>query len=502
MSRKSKRHPKVRPAESLTEFKRFGFRSYFLLTLALSLASGLVWYASRGPETTPYLNLGDGIEATLEAVSNSTSPRQLKQLSDEAFELFPTLGPEEKLSAWQVLAAIAVRRQGLAQDEPQRLKAVHDELVARQSIVNLSQKSPSQLLQALSRLEQAARGNLSQTDPAVARQTTSSLILVISLRHAQRPEGTESLKEILALLQSIEGRFIPDASLIQVLEICLEAFSQKQSPKDAEEIAIKLETLLGESSDTALAQWANLIREKQWLRHREIVEQLSLASTGNAAALTKVKDTALDLLQHNPSTKGPSTFGVQRSLELAQFLENLNHPEDAKAIHQTIQSLTTGRSRISVNELEPLKSHSQLALKRISLLGQQVQVPAALLSNAPNRAAVAVVQFVGVTNPSQNLKASLSELARFNDRGSRVFIAGPELGNEGLVAFFGDLSPQITLLSQSEAKKLAEELFVPPSQFLVVIDQGKLALSGAPMDRVQRWLENRLLNPPTETNAR
>ncbi|MFO0261965.1 MAG: hypothetical protein ACK53V_10085, partial [Planctomycetota bacterium] len=488
MSRKPKHRQRAPKVETITKFKRFGFRSYFLLTLALLLASGLIWYASRSPSASSYLNLGDGLESTLETISKSNSNRELKQLSDETFELFPTLALDDKLSAWQVLAAIAVRRQALAKDEPQRLKAVHDELVARQSIVNLSQKSPSQLLQALSRLEQAARDNIAQADPDVARQATSSLILVTSLRYAQRPEGPEPLAEVLSLIGSIEGKFIPDASLIQVLEICLEAFSQQQAPDAAEKIATLLESLFGESNDKELAQWANLVREKQWLRDRQVVEQLSLASSGNQAALTKIKQTAVDLLEHNPSAMGPSLFGVQRALELAQFLENLGQSEDAQEIHQSVESLLV--SRVQAGELEKIKARSRTSVKRIGLLGQTVPLPAALKADNSKGAELAVVQFVGNAPPTQQMKSSLTELTRFGALGCRVIVASPELRDEEFVAAYGDLAPAVTLLSQSESQKLAEQCFLPTGPFLLVFDQGKLALCGSPLERVQQWLEN------------
>ena len=100
MSRKPKHRQRAPKVETITKFKRFGFRSYFLLTLALLLASGLIWYASRSPSASSYLNLGDGLESTLETISKSNSNRELKQLSDETFELFPTLALDDKLSAW------------------------------------------------------------------------------------------------------------------------------------------------------------------------------------------------------------------------------------------------------------------------------------------------------------------------------------------------------------------------------------------------------------------
>jgi hypothetical protein len=486
MSQKSKRRQTASVPEKFTKPGRFGWRAYFCLTLGILLAISLIWYASQGPSKSAHLNLGDGLEETLETISQTNSNRQLKQLSDEAFGLFPGLSPDEKVIAWQVLSAIAVRRQDIAKDESQRLEAIHDELVAKQSIVNLSQAAPTRLLPSLSRLEQVASDHRSSKDSAVARQAISSLILVTSIRYAQSPGDSEAVKRVVELLRSMDEAVVPDAAFVQTLEICLEAFSQQGSGDAAEQIAIQLETQFGQSKDLKLAQWANLIREQQWLRSRQIVELLTQASTGDANAFAKIRATAVELIQRNPSL-----FGIRRAAELAQFLENLNQIANAKEIHEAIQNLAV--SRATPAELDRIKASSDKALKRLDLIGRTLNLPAALTPDPTAGRSVSVVQFVDRHSPITEVRNALVNWSRFSAFGCRVFVAGPELSDKELVSAFGDLADKISLLSQSEARKLAEQCFLPQPPFSVVFEGGMLTLSGAPSDRLANWLETNLL---------
>lgn len=485
------------------EFVKPGKRSttlpIFVLTLIGLLAAAAVWSATRDRSRPIPVDTSDGGQKSIAAIQATKSWKRLETASDEIEQRISGQAPSEVRDLLKVYLALAERQLELASQESQKTAALTKQLNALKGLAASEPESKTRLRLAteLSALGLKLTGH---ADDALASQAFQSLFMaseLILVDGLNDEEDTTRLSSLLATwIEQASQRFPTDQSICEAIG---NLFTRYPNVEDRDRQLLSLVDVIrkgyGKSPNPAVVEWAGRVEIKQFFDENKVLSLLT-----NALTQATLQPDQLKGLEDQLVTDKPTIAKLLFAVQLARIYEGFGQVEAMQRLLARIQALDL--SQIDPQERAQLEADCRKMSERQALRGQQLSFDLVLRDGtqlSAEQMGKQVVMLVFFDKPEELEKVDyyLGSLRRIPVADFRYFLVVPDMNDEEWGRLSAMVNPndpnfRLPLVAPEEEKKLRDKFLVTTSVFTVIIDGGKVASLGDPLNRVQLWLEGRL----------
>jgi hypothetical protein len=493
------RRKKKQGQEFVTTRKSSTTLPIFILTLLALLAAAGVWSATRDRSRPIPVDTSDGGKESIAAIESSQSWKRLEVAAEEIQQRISGQQPKDVRDILRVYLALAERQLQLAANDSQKDAAYSKQLSALQGLA-ASESEIEPRLRLATELSALGLKLVESQDDALASRAYQSLFMASDLILADGLNDEEDASRLSPLLgtwvEQAATRFPTDRSICESIGILLARYpSVKDRDQQLERLVELVKRGYGKSSNPAVVEWAGSVEIKQFFDENKVLSRLSAALTQAKLEPEQLKDLEEQLLVDKPAL-GKLQFAVS----LAQIYEGFDQVSAMQRLLDKVAALDL--SEIPEEKRAELQADSQKMRERQSLRGQKLELDLVLrdgtrLTSEQIEQQLTLLIFFRDPAELEKMTHELGVLERMPHTDFRYLLVGPEM-DEGewrrLSGLIKSGSPEfcLPLVAAAEAETLQAKFQIASTVFPVVLDQGRVAALGTPLNRILLSLESRL----------